>query len=132
MTVSDQIIEVLNALCEKFGMAIDWTGNNVIPYLGVLCGKLISYEIWTSVACMAIMVTLSIAAIIVVSVLRKKMQQALDDLCAWPFIVMFIAGVIWLATVIMLGCEVFDIIKCTTFPEMYIVEYVQGLLSSGS
>ena len=30
---SEQIIEVLNALCEKFGIAIDWTAENVMPYL---------------------------------------------------------------------------------------------------
>lgn len=27
-TVSNQIIEVLNALCDKFGIAIDWTSQN--------------------------------------------------------------------------------------------------------
>lgn len=33
MTVSDQIINVLDALCEKFGLVIDWTSENVVPYL---------------------------------------------------------------------------------------------------
>lgn len=53
MTVSDQIIQVLDNLCEKFGLAIDWTSENVIPYLTTLCTKLVSYEIWTSVAWLA-------------------------------------------------------------------------------
>ena len=41
MTVSEQIIQVVDMLCEKFGMAIDWTGENVIPYIEVLCKKLV-------------------------------------------------------------------------------------------
>ena len=31
MTVSEQIIQVIDALCEKFGIAIDWTTQNIIP-----------------------------------------------------------------------------------------------------
>ena len=30
MTVSEQIIQVLDALCEKFGLVIDWTSENAI------------------------------------------------------------------------------------------------------
>lgn len=37
MTVSEQIISVLDALCEKFGIAINWTEENVIPYVEILC-----------------------------------------------------------------------------------------------
>lgn len=49
MNVSDQIIQVLDALCDKFGIAIDWTANNVIPQLEVLCKKFIRFEICTSI-----------------------------------------------------------------------------------
>ena len=31
--VSDQIIKVLDNLCDKFGLAIDWSSKNVQPYL---------------------------------------------------------------------------------------------------
>lgn len=33
MQVSDQIIEVLNYLGEKLGVTIDWTSENVLPYV---------------------------------------------------------------------------------------------------
>lgn len=33
MQVSDQIIQVLDAICDKFGLAVDWTSTNVLPYL---------------------------------------------------------------------------------------------------
>ena len=42
MKVSEQIIQVLDALCAKLGMAIDWTADNVIPYIEKLCGKYIN------------------------------------------------------------------------------------------
>ena len=31
--MGDEIIKVINDLCGKFGIAIDWTSSNVIPYL---------------------------------------------------------------------------------------------------
>lgn len=33
MEVSKQIIEVLDNLCEKFGVVIDWNAKNVLPYV---------------------------------------------------------------------------------------------------
>lgn len=31
--MSVEVIKVLDALVEKFGIAIDWTSANVLPYL---------------------------------------------------------------------------------------------------
>lgn len=50
MTVSNQIIAVLDAICEKFGIVIDWTASNIMPYLQDLCKRIVTYEIATSVA----------------------------------------------------------------------------------
>ena len=47
--MSEEIIKVLDALAEKFGLAVDWTSANVIPCLEQLCGKYVNYEIATSV-----------------------------------------------------------------------------------
>lgn len=130
MTVSEQIIQVLNALCEKFGIVIDWTSANVIPYLGTLCGKLVSYEIWTSVAWMAFMVVLSIIGIIVAKVLYEKIRDAFEVDDFWQIPVVTCLTVVWLATIVVLGTQVMDIIKCVTFPEMYVFEYVTNLVKS--
>lgn len=43
MTVSQQIIEVLDALCEKFGVAIDWANANVMPQVVDLLQRAVLY-----------------------------------------------------------------------------------------
>lgn len=43
--MSEEVIKILDALAEKFGLAIDWTSANVLPYLQQLCGKYVTYEI---------------------------------------------------------------------------------------
>ena len=139
MTVSEQIIQVIDALCAKFGLAIDWTSENVIPYLTVLCGKLIAYEIWTSVFLIAFMTVLTIASIIATKKLAPIFKNGIEDQdCleyGWTIASGFaIAGLValYIATIAVIGTQITDIIKCTTFPEMYIFEYVQRIINAGS
>ena len=137
MTVSEQIIQVIDALCNKFGIAVDWTAQNIIPYVETLCGKLIAYEIGTSIAWMAIMILLSIASIIATKKLAPTFKKGLKEQGTWDDdwtigTWLAIAGlvIVNLATVIVVVVQVMDIIKCTTFPEMYIFEYISILIQS--
>ena len=136
MTVSEQIIQVIDALCEKFGIAINWASDNVIPYLEVLCGKLIAYEIGTSIAWMAIMILLSIGSIVAAKKLAPTFKKGLEENArscnvGWEIGTPFaIAGfaILNLATIMVVGTQIMDIIKCLTFPEMYIFEYISALI----
>lgn len=75
MNVSEQIIQVIDALCNKFGIAMDWTGENVIPYFETLCEKLIKYEIATSLASITFMFLFVIGCIIA----TKKLHPIFKD-----------------------------------------------------
>lgn len=130
MTISDQIIQVLDALCKKFGMVIDWTSANVMPYLAELCTKLVTWEIWTSVAWMAIMAVACIAWIIILRVFRLAIKTALDEGDVLGPVVFIISGILFGATIACVGTQIFDIIKCVTFPEMFVFEYIQKLINS--
>jgi hypothetical protein len=141
MTVSDQIIQVLNDLCEKFGLAIDWTGENVIPYVTALFPKFISYEIWTSVASMGIAIMFCIISFVLIKIFYPTFKagweansRSYTDM-GWQMagcIAMGCLAALYVWTVVTLCCETMDIITCTTFPELAIIEYLQELLGSAS
>lgn len=138
MTVSDQIIEVLDALCEKFGVTIDWTADNVLPYVESLCAKLISWEIWTSVYWIGLMTLISIILLFVSKKIIKKYVKVRDDgscydaedfwlvgtISSWV-----IFGIVVVVSIYIIGAEIYDIITCVTFPEMMLIEKIQGLIS---
>lgn len=42
--VSDQIIAVIDQLCEKFGIVVDWSSETVIPYLEDLVYRFAMYR----------------------------------------------------------------------------------------
>jgi hypothetical protein len=135
MTVSEQIIQVIDALCEKFGIAIDWTAENVLPYLTTLCEKLIKYKIFTSTTSMTVSVLIIIGLIIgafkLVPIFSKKIEEQGLYEEGWSFAAI-ISGIA--ACLVMLFCIItiicsFDILaKCIFFPELYVVEYIKTLI----
>ena len=138
MTVSEQIIQVIDKLCEKFGMAIDWTGENVIPYIETLGQKLVTYEIATSVAWILICTAMSIGCILATKKFAPTFKNGLKRErgtynCDWVFATAFAIIVLVIVFGIIIGTivtQTMDIIKCATFPEMYVFEYVQNLINS--
>lgn len=124
MTVSEQIIQVLDALCEKFGFAIDWTSENVVPYLTVLASKLIAYEIWTSVAWVVITLAITITAC---GLIRKHKEMFLDGADCFFIPIGLFGGLAAIAAIIV---NIMDIIKCLAFPEMYVFEYIQNMINA--
>ena len=77
MTVSSEIIEVLDYLGEKFGIAIDWTSNNVLPYLQALVDKFIKWEISPSIVWIAI--AAFVIAMIIILMNLKTFRKINED-----------------------------------------------------
>ena len=122
MTMSDQIIAVMNDLCQKFGIAIDWSQENVLPYITELALKYIRYEVATSVA----WIILSIFISLIIFATMRRASKA-DDMDVWfPVYMVGIIGLIIFGLCFMV--QIFDIIECFTIPEKTIFEYVSALL----
>ena len=124
MHVSDQIIEVLDYLCSKIGVTIDWTASNVLPYVQTLLEKYIAWEIGSDIFWCIIGIGLIILGIIFYKItikFKNKYEKTVD--IDYEFI--FIAFVIVLVIgIIMEMYNIYDIIKCVTFPELKIYEYI--------
>ena len=130
-TVSNQIIDVINALCEKFGVAIDWTSQNVMPYMQELMKKVVSYELWTSVGWIVIWAIFIFAFFKPIHWYIKNrynknnriIEFIIDNeyyFCA-GFSLFLIFGGIWtIISIIGAVTQIMDIITCLTFPEKII------------
>lgn len=134
MEFSKEIITVLDYLCSKFGIAIDWTSQNVMPYLESLCEKYIKYEVFTSIAWIVIVVAVTGIIAIPLSITHKKASASrwCDNIsmAAITFWVLFVAMAI--ISVLVVCTQVFDIIECYTIPEKTILEYLKYLMNTVS
>ncbi len=132
MTFSKEIISVLDYLCAKFGIAIDWTSDNVMPYLEDLCGRYINYEVYTSIAwCTLFGVIVFVTGLVwlIGSIVDKHSRSYVSDVtevsCVLFFVFLLIGMLVW-------TCQAFDIIECYTIPEKTILEYLKYLMNSAS
>jgi hypothetical protein len=116
MNISEQIINVIDNLCQKFGIAIDWTAANVLPYVETLLGKFIKWEISTSIAWIIIMTVCTVIALIAAIIICKC--------CYWGGFEWFLFGCVLVILILVIGSQVFDIIECKTFPEKVIYDYI--------
>lgn len=135
MTMSDQIIAVLDNLCTKFGIAIDWTSENVLPYIMELTSKLIKYEIATSVVWCLFIAIITFATYKLTKYLYKQMKEYDSPYSAFDWEFAFIGGCVALcfcifAVVLVIPIQTFDIVECLTFPEKAIFEYVSYMMKT--
>lgn len=118
--MSDEIIKLLDDLGRRFGIVIDWSSENVMPYLKDLMSRYIDYEVMTSIAWIVIGTILLIGGIIFAIICAKNGDHLSPIIC----ICVAMCGAV------MIGTQVFDIITCYTIPEKIIIEYINFLMSS--
>lgn len=129
--MNNTIVEVINTLCEKFGIVIDWTSTNVIPQIQKLMNKYINYEIATSIVWIFVSAIIAIIATLLFIKITDWNNKAtsVDDDIAWTMLrAMCGAGVIICLCIIV--AQVIDIVTCITFPEKIIFDYISNYLTN--
>ena len=121
--VSSQIIDVINELCSKFGIAIDWSQKNVQPYLESLVTKAVNYELYTSVMWIVIGAILFGIGLFYLSKADKCKERYINKdsyrILGWFLLIIAILFII---------CNTNDIIKCITFPDRVVFDMIYSYL----
>lgn len=123
MLVSEQFIQVLDDLCKRFGIAIDWTNENIVPYITTLFEKFIRWEIATSIVWLVVW---SLGFIICSVLVFKKGKQLIDELEDFGAVIFFFFVLIGMVCIVGVITQTIDIVTCMTFPEMQLIEYIQN------
>ena len=78
--MSQEIIKVLDNLAQKFGIAIDWTNQNILPYLQDLIGRYISLQNAYAIIWIIISIIIIIGSIILISKCIKEIREEENDI----------------------------------------------------
>ena len=127
MTVSSEIIEVLDYLGEKFGIAIDWTSNNVLPYLQALVDKFIKWEISTSILWIAIAIFIIVMTITLINL--KGFREINEETYGMLWVP---ARLLILGFFVVICVQIFDIVECNVFPEKVLYDFIKVMLKQNS
>ena len=138
MTVSEQIIQVLDALGGKIGVAVDWTSQNVVPVAQQICERYIRYEIVMSILWMVL--ELGIIAGLIFGGIKlfkflieaKQKPSYEDNCCVWAEVVIIFATIIFgvsgIVSIIDIVINIETLCKCLLLPELHLFEELSGLL----
>lgn len=126
--MADDIIKLLEYLFAKMGIAIDWSADNVTPYLKELGDHIVMYKMWTAIVIIGIMIVSLVAAWITCNVLTK-IFGAESDVNIVIIVIKMVAVVI---VIIAIAFQSVTIVKCKTFPEIVIYDYINAKLNNNS
>ena len=132
-TVSDEVIKILDDLAKRFGIAIDWTSKNVLPYLQDICDRYINYEISMSIFYGVVGLAILIGAILFHKAIYKhkdwgvvKGTYIYDDF--GRCLIYVGVGLMYVVSFLIIGFQTEHILHCIFLPELEIYEYVQNLI----
>ena len=131
--MSEEIIKVLDELGKRFGIVIDWSNQNIIPYLQELLKRFICYRNITACIWIIISIAMTISGVVMIRFLNKwrKSDNYNKDYCNDDD-VLAVLGYVFSIFITALGIgliigNMFGIIKNVCMPEMAIYEYITNI-----
>jgi hypothetical protein len=134
--MSEEIIKTLDELGKRFGIAIDWSNQNIIPYLQELLKRFICYQNITACVWITISIAITVVGVVMIRLLNKwRKSDDFDSDCDDSDCgdeVLFVAGYIFSTCIIALGIggiigNILGIAKNICMPEMVVYEYIKNI-----
>lgn len=136
--MTNQFIENLNAVCDKLGIVIDWTSDNLMPQIQDLLTRYGRYLFIDAIAGLVFGIFLLVLAV-VSGVIGSKTAISMNDSSTWAyehdlaalFISIFafsftIIGTI--ASIYLITTCVEGLIMCATIPDIYAAQKLIEML----
>lgn len=133
--MSEEIIKVLDELGKRFGLAIDWSNQNIIPYLQELMERFISFRNAQAITIILIsLIVIGLGIFGLVKLIKWRKSDRYDD--SWCYddgflFGIFLAGLIlvFLISSIVIICNIEGILQNVFLPELTVIDYIKGYLS---
>lgn len=130
--ISDEIIKVLDELAKKFGIVIDWTSQNVIPYLEDLGMRLVKFDTMQHIFGIVICVITLILTLIIfkkgINFFKAESQKEYSDSELSQIIYtlfMIIFGFASVVAIVFAFSDINSIIQNIYLPEKTIYEFIK-------
>lgn len=127
--MSEEIIKILDDLGKRFGIAIDWSSDNIIPYLQDLMQRFIQYKNVTAIMRIVFFtLALIISVIVLVKTIKWAYKNKIDDFDdEWYIFVcgVSISAIMIAVSIAIIILDISCLIQNTYIPELTIIQYLQ-------
>ena len=130
MTISSEITNILNDLGSRFGVVIDWSSQNVVPYVQDLVSRIAKLEIVNSIGTICFGVMCLVMTVLFIKFIYKHYDDLNFDVYFGAKEVFLILGIVifgFLGMILIPGGSS-GLTKAIYLPELTAIEYVQRLM----
>lgn len=122
MTFSEQFIQVMDEVFRRVGIMVDWTSQNIVPYLVDFSERFIQYEIFKN-AILGLSILIAFIFTLIMTFIGVKRSWDLG-------LILFgmITAIMGFGCLIMLPHVIHNIIQATFIPEITIIEQLMILI----
>lgn len=133
--MNEEIIKNLDKVAQKLDITIDWTNQNIVPYLQDLLGRFINFQNSCAILCIIISTVSLIALLIIVSkyfkLIKEKYKEnqgydiMMDDPVIFTISIILICSII--GSIIILLCNIFGLVQNIYLPELTLIKYLNNM-----
>ena len=138
--MGEEVIKVLKHLGDQFGVAIDWSSANIMPYLNDLMSRIVKYGIYINIYnifykifCIALFVGITVVLYKLANraiIKQKNSEDNLAEALSIAYVVSCVATVVVIVVgMVGISNSITDIIELNTVPEKYVIEMIQDKIS---
>lgn len=126
--MSEEIIKVLDNLGEKFGIVVDWTSQNIMPYIQELMNRYRSYFITSCVIWLSLELVLLVISIVIfkgcIKEKKEKQYWNWDDEGLGRMIFLMVSAIF---LIIALPITIQMLLKGIYMPEFIFINAIGGI-----
>lgn len=136
MSFSSEVITILDELAKRFGIVIDWTAENVMPYVQDLGTRFISYTLVMAIISLSIKIIVLAAGIFtfykcgkwIIKNEGKANENVEIGMAIFTAASIVLTGIALLVLIFTGWANIKTIIACNYIPEAIIIDYIKTLL----
>ena len=133
--MANEIIKVLDELCNKFGIVVNWADQNVLSYVQELSTKCVNWKMGISIVHLIygiVLLGIGIFGIWGTKYCYNKCKTATcsNDRCLWDwgcFLMCCVCSVSFMGFFIFVPSSIENIITCKMFPEKILIDTIMEM-----
>ena len=131
--MSSEFEKALDAVCDKFGIAVDWSSKNVIPYMQELSTRAVHFKMTSAIFFAVVGILMVVSKILWVKLIKycdKKYKEEKNrywDAATYLSIAACIICIVMGMCVAL--CSVYDIVTYSVFSEKALIDFISTYMN---
>lgn len=131
--MNNEFVKALDAVCDKFGIAVDWSSKNVVPYVQELSTRVVHFKIASAIFFAVVGILMVASTILWVKWIKYCNRRCNEEKWSdWDFATFLSIGAYIICVVIGMCVAlygVYDIVTYSVFPEKALIDFISTYMN---